>query len=406
MAIDLNNSVENTTTNAKPEIVLADNPNSATSAEMPKTGHDMLHDIKTSQPEQPAWHGVTQSLKMPHFETNNGGQTTSALDNEDNEDNAAITASSIVRKVPEEFASDNYADVIKWLEARRDEFKPLSKEEVEKLRRRQKAEGIISGVSDVARSIANMVAVHNYAPNMYDAGNSMSARAQARFDKDKAEREADNDKFFNYAMMIGRLKDQDKENRLNIFKMNYQMERDALQDAIREASEKRAEAKADRDEKLADLKYEIAQGKLSEQEAKAREQKIRADYAEELIKADLAVKNSTVQKNKAQANRANRPATTVRSGGRTSMSSSSNNVWLATDPQTGEVHPINAKSKPQALSHANARGWILDVGVESSTSTTTSKDAWGGESTKTTSKTTTSKPQYTPKRNTKKHIGW
>ncbi len=60
-------------------------------------------------------------------------------------------------------ATDGYngsglSDLIEYLEGKVREFKPLSKEEVEKLRKKQRAEGILSGISDAVQSIANLAA--------------------------------------------------------------------------------------------------------------------------------------------------------------------------------------------------------------------------------------------------------
>ncbi len=90
------------------------------------------------------------------------------------------------------------------------EYKPLTEEELKKLRRRQKTEGIISGISDAVQSVANLVFTSQYAPNMYNASEGMSAKAKARFEKEKAEREADADKYLQYALTIGRMRDADK----------------------------------------------------------------------------------------------------------------------------------------------------------------------------------------------------
>jgi hypothetical protein len=85
------------------------------------------------------------------------------------------------------------------------------------LRRKQKIEGIISGVADAAQSIANLYYTTQYAPNMYNAKESMSAKAKERFDKEKAEREAKDKEFFNYAMQIAKLKGEDADRGLQIW---------------------------------------------------------------------------------------------------------------------------------------------------------------------------------------------
>lgn len=101
--------------------------------------------------------------------------------------------------------------MIAYLEKKIAEHKPLTDEDVKKIRRRQKAEGIISGIADAAQSVANLFYTTQYAPNMYNADEGMSARAKARFEKEKAEREADDDRYFNYAMNLAKLKEADQQ---------------------------------------------------------------------------------------------------------------------------------------------------------------------------------------------------
>jgi hypothetical protein len=105
---------------------------------------------------------------------------------------------------------NNNEELINYLEQQSNEYKPLSEDELKKLRRKQRIEGIISGVSDAAQSIANLYFTTQYAPNMYNAEKGMSAKTKERFDKEKAERDASNDKFYNYAMNLANLKNQER----------------------------------------------------------------------------------------------------------------------------------------------------------------------------------------------------
>lgn len=132
---------------------------------------------------------------------------------------------SISTSVPDQFKGSTNGELIAYLEQRMAEHKPLSKEDLEKLRRRQRAEGIISGISDAVQSVANLVSTHHYAPNMYNAKEGMSAKAKERFEKEKAQREADADKFFNYALTIARLKDADKDRGLQAWQMEQSLAR-------------------------------------------------------------------------------------------------------------------------------------------------------------------------------------
>lgn len=127
--------------------------------------------------------------------------------------------------VPAQYTASSYAELIPQLEKRMAEYKPLSEEELKKLRRRQKVEGIISGISDAAQSVANLIFTHHYAPNMYNAKEGMSAKAKERFDKEKAQRDADADKYLQYALTIGKMKDADKERGLQAWKTEQTLAR-------------------------------------------------------------------------------------------------------------------------------------------------------------------------------------
>ncbi len=137
----------------------------------------------------------------------------------------ATTTTPISTTVPARFTASSYDELIPQLEKRMAEFKPLSEEELRKLRRRQKIEGIISGVSDAAQSVANLIFTHHYAPNMYNPKEGMSAKAKERFDKEKAQREADADKYLQYALTIGRMKDADKERGLQAWQTEQTLAR-------------------------------------------------------------------------------------------------------------------------------------------------------------------------------------
>lgn len=123
----------------------------------------------------------------------------------------SATSGAISSTVPATYSASSYDELIPQIEERMSKYRPLSEEELKKLRRRHRAEGIISGVADAAQAVANLYYTHHYAPNMYDAREGMSAKAKARFDREKAEREADEDRWFNYALTLAKLKDSGRE---------------------------------------------------------------------------------------------------------------------------------------------------------------------------------------------------
>lgn len=209
---------------------------------------------------------------------------------EEDDGPSTTAAAPVSTSMPAQYTASSYAELIPQLEKRMNEYKPLSEDDLKKLRRRQKAEGIISGISDAVQSVANLVFTHHYAPNMYNPKEGMSAKAKERFDRLKAEREADEEKYYNYAMTIGRLKDAQEQK-------TYQRGRDALQDGIRESQENRAQLKADRDAAMAELRMELMQGKISQQEAAAEAKRIEAEYADRYWNARVEKEKSQAKKN-------------------------------------------------------------------------------------------------------------
>lgn len=127
--------------------------------------------------------------------------------------------------IPDGFKGSSNQELIDYLERKIKEHRQSSDADLAKMRRRQKAEGIISGVSDAVMSIANLIATHNYAPNMYDPKGGMSAKAKERFEKEKAEREAEDDRYFNYAITLGKLRDADKERGLQAWQTEQTLAR-------------------------------------------------------------------------------------------------------------------------------------------------------------------------------------
>ena len=137
--------------------------------------------------------------------------------------------------IPDKYKQSAYdKDWLQILEEQMALNKPMSQEELEKLRKRQRAKGIAAGISDAVRAVANLIYTNQYAPNMYDPNNTMSKKLQERFDKEKAEREAQNDKFFQYAMTLGKLRGEDRDREYNMWKDEQNMAREErnYQDAV------------------------------------------------------------------------------------------------------------------------------------------------------------------------------
>jgi hypothetical protein len=194
---------------------------------------------------------------------------------------------------------------------------------------------------------------------MYNPKEGMSAKAKERFDKKKAQREKMRDQFFNYAMMIGKL-EKGQEDKA------YQRGRDALKYSI-------AEAKADRDAKLADIRYRAALQKLNEAEAKQAEWEANKEYRDTVNQAKLEEINSRTNKN-------NRTGSGTSGGGKTGQFT----VWRI-NPQTGEKECKSGfRSESSARNYAathSGEGWAYST--TPSTSIITKNDEWGKPQTST-----------------------
>lgn len=135
------------------------------------------------------------------------------------------TTAPISATIPDEFKGSSGQELVDYLEKKVREHKPLSEDDLKKIRRRQKAEGILSGISDAVQAVSNLVFATRYAPNMYNPKEGLSVRARERFDREKAEREAEDDRYFNYAMTLAKLRDADKARGLDAWKTEQTLAR-------------------------------------------------------------------------------------------------------------------------------------------------------------------------------------
>ncbi len=194
--------------------------------------------------------------------TGNGTSAASGNESATSVSTNNTATSAISTNVPDGFKGSNNGELISYLERKIAENQPLSEADLAKLRRKQRAEGIISGISDAVQSVANLVFTSQYAPNMYNAKEGMSAKAKERFDKEKAEREAADDRWFNYALNLGRLKDAENDRGLRIWQTEQNMLR---QDRAYDQGERHWQAGFDR------------QGEWREEDKDAREKQAAED---------------------------------------------------------------------------------------------------------------------------------
>ncbi len=154
-------------------------------------------------------------------------------------------------------------------------YKPPTKEDLEKERKRQKREAIFTAIGEGISAMSNLWFTSQYAPNMYDGEKSLGSKTRERWDKLMKEREA-NQKEYMTGLMRAMEMDANQEYRDRTW--THTLEREKVQDQFRESADLRAEARANRDAAMADLRMRLMQGKIDTQEAIAEAKRIEAEY--------------------------------------------------------------------------------------------------------------------------------
>lgn len=298
--------------------------------------------IKDSRPIDVMPPTVTGSGPGPVFRPVSGSDGAGAGNNDGNGATGADAGSPAVAvpgkpagqaapgvAVPDEFKGSTGKELIEYLERKVAEYKPMSKEDLEKLRRKQRTQRLIGGISDAVRAVANLGFTTAYAPDMYKAGDGMSARMRERFEKEEAQRKARDEEFYNYALNLAKLREADAARGLDIWKYEQNMMR---QDREHELKMRKEE----RDELMFQARYALQMGRLTEQGYRNAIAEIKADRMAELTDAQIA--------------RLNRTGTGHgKSGG----------TWYMVDPETNKVSAFHAASEAQAHSYAGAHGGLL-----------------------------------------------
>ena len=192
-------------------------------------------------------------------------------------------AQTVSESVKETIGSEQYAQPkdkkLSYVELFKElsPYKPPTDEELEKERKKQKREAIFSAIGDGISALSNLYFTSQYAPNAYDPTKGMTATTKARFDKLKKDREDNQRQYMEGFLRATRWDDEDARDERN---WRHTLEREKVTDRYKEAADARAQAKADRDEALAQLRMDLMRGKIDEQEAAAEEQRIKAEYAD------------------------------------------------------------------------------------------------------------------------------
>lgn len=245
-------------------------------------------------------------------------------------------------------------------------YKPPTPEELEKERKRQKREAIFAAIGEGISAMSNLYFTTQYAPNAFDPSRGMAASTKARFDQLKKDREQNQREYMEGFMRAMKWDADDAKDERN---WNHTIEREKVTDHYKEAADARAQAKADRDAAMAQLRMDLMQGKINQQEAAAEAKRIEADYAE-------AYWQSRINKNNYR-----RP---IGSGSRGGSGRPGEYPWYDSDGNKHYAHSYEAM-RQNAIDHGT---WNEAEQESSSRRTTTDRRG----KTKSETSTTTTKP--------------
>lgn len=241
--------------------------------------------------------------------------------------------------------------------------RPETPEEKAAREKREKREAVLSAVGDGISALSNLFFTTKGAPNSYDPRSSMSAAARARWDKLKAEREA-NLRIYNEGYMRATAMDrQDEKEERN---WRHTLERERIADH-------RYEIKEARDAALAALNEKLKGHQITAAEYKAEQERIAAGYAE-------AYEQSRIGKNIAAAT-----ASVARAGAEGRRNAKEFSAW----DENGKEHKFSTRNA--AIDFAKQHGTYQQEEVDTSETTTTNVG---------------SRPKKTSKDTTKPGIGY
>lgn len=216
--------------------------------------------------------------------------------------------------------------------------RPETPEEKAAREKREKREAVLSAVGDGISALSNLFFTTKGAPNSYDPRSSMSAAARARWDKLKAEREA-NLRIYNEGYMRATAMDrQDEKDERN---WRHTLERERIAD-------ERYEIKEARDAALAALNEKLKGHQITAAEYKAEQQRIAAGYAE-------AYEQSRIGKNIAAAT-----ASVARAGAEERRNAKEFSAW----DENGKEHKFSTRDA--AIDFAKQHGTYQSEEVSTS----------------------------------------
>lgn len=143
------------------------------------------------------------------------------------------------------FHGDNYEEVENFLNRQIHDYKPETSEETEKRERSEKQLGFLARVAD---GLGTFHTAYSHARGVKPMDMpKMSAKATERYERAKAAREAEKDRYFNYAFKLGQIREnEDKDRRAFVEQKQRMGLADAKDKREQEEHEWRAEIQPDK----------------------------------------------------------------------------------------------------------------------------------------------------------------
>lgn len=141
-----------------------------------------------------------------------------------------------------QFKGKTYDDVMGFIEERKKALDLETDEQRKKRERMERSQGIINGISDLGRAVANMYYTTKYAPNGYDPKQSLTTQQQARMERQRKERKEKEDQYLNYLLTQKKLLDGEKATNLTERKIALQEKDDARKESLNDAKVKAYDA--------------------------------------------------------------------------------------------------------------------------------------------------------------------
>ena len=343
------------------------------------------YDQKAYDSSIPGASGVGGQPSTPSTETDSSVNTE---ETKDPKTDVAPPADKQVGVSPQNNAEAliGYDQQIAMLENEANGLKPETEEERKKRERREKSQKIVAAVSDGLQALSNLFFTTRGAPNMYDHDtNGQLSPLQTKLDKLKAERQANADKYLQYSLKIGDLRN---ERAKTLCEMEAEQEKRKL-----------AREKAQREQEEHGWLAALQPDKLREQKGKADKAGYDADTAK--AEADNA---PAMQKAKLETEKAHKDAYVASAGA--SRAAEANSYASANEHNTnargrfqwwdenGNMH--YAKTEDEAITKARQHGTLDSVTVSTTDSTDSDVVVRGKVKGKKNSKKTTSKKVFYP----------